>query len=161
MSKQVKYTVAIVLKKSKDSNEFLVVRRPAEDKDLADSWGLPAVTLEPGELPEQGARRACLEKLGCKARPIRYLGIMFQKRNSYDIFLMDVEMVLEDGEEADVAKADTTHTAYVGQEWTTDPEILRESAEHGSCCASIFLNDRGLLDRDEWVNSLEGSGIVG
>lgn len=161
MSKPVKYTVAIIPKKSADSEEFLVVRRPAEDKDLADSWGLAAVTLQPGELPEQGAIRACREKLGCKAVPSRFLGVMFQKRNAYDIFLMDIEMILEPGEEADVTKANTTHTAYSGQQWSTDPQILMDSARAGSCCASLFLTDRGLLDKDEWVASLEGSDIVG
>lgn len=161
MSKKTKYTVAVVLKKSKDSDEYLVVRRPAEDKDLADSWGLPAVSLEPGELPEQGAARVCREKLGCTATPDRFLGIMFQKRNAYDIFLMDVEMILDEGQVADVAKANTTHTAYSRQEWTTDPMMLMESARAGSCCASLFVTDRGLLDRDEWIASLEGSDIVG
>lgn len=161
MSKTTKYTVAIIPKKSVESDEFLVVRRPAEDKDLADSWGLAAVTLEPGELPEEGAIRACREKLGCKASPVRFLGIMFQKRNDYDIFLMDIEVIIEPGEIADVTKANTTHTAYSGQQWTTDPNVLMDSARAGSCCASIFLTDRGLLNKDEWVASLEGSDIVG
>ena len=161
MSKKTKIVVAVILKKSKDSDEFLVVRRPEEDSDLPDSWGFPAVTLHPGELPEQGAARVCREKLNCKATATRYLGIMFQKRNSYDIFLMDIEMVLDEGETADVTKANTTHTAYVGQKWTTDPMVMMPSAKTGSCCASIFMTDRGLLDKDEWIDSLEGSDIVG
>ena len=161
MSKLTKVTVAVVLKKSSDSDEFLVVRRPKEDSDLADSWGFPAVTLLPGELPEQGAQRVCREKLGCNAKATRYLGIMFQERNNYDIFLMDIEMVLDEGEVADVAKANTTHTAYSEQVWSTDPMIMEPSAKAGSCCASIFMTDRGVLDKDEWVKSLEGSSIVG
>ncbi|HEU4914231.1 MAG TPA: NUDIX domain-containing protein [Candidatus Saccharimonadales bacterium] len=161
MAKPTKITVAVVLKKSKDSDEFLVVRRPKEDSDLAGSWGFPAVTLEPGELPEQGAERVCREKLGCKATASRYLGLMFQKRNNYDIFLMDIEMTLDEGETADVAKANTTHTAYSSQIWTTDPMVMEPSAKHGSCCASIFMTDRGLLDKDDWIKSLEGSDIVG
>lgn len=161
MAKQTKYTIAVVLKKNKNSEEFLIVRRPAEDKDLADSWGLPAVTLTPGELPEEGAIRVCREKLGCEATPDRFLGIMFQNRNYYDIFLMDIEMILGDDETADVTKANTENTAYSGQEWTKDPMMLMPSARAGSCCASIFLTDRGLLDKDEWVASLEGSDIVG
>lgn len=161
MSKPTKIVVAVVLKESEDSDKFLVVRRPEKDKDLADSWGFPAVTLESGELPERGAMRVCREKLGCSATSARYLGIMFQKRNSYDIFLMDIEMTLDAGQTADVVKSNTTHTAYVDQKWTTDPEILRQSAENGSCCASIFLSDRNLLEKGDWVESLEGSDIVG
>jgi len=86
---------------------------------------------------------------------------MFQKRNNYDIFLMDIEMVLDEGETADVARANTTHTAYVDQKWTTDPMVMEPSARNGSCCASIFMTDRGLMDKDEWIDSLEGSDIVG
>lgn len=161
MSKQVKYTVAIVLKNKTNPEEFLVVKRPDDDPDLRGEWGLPAVTLHPGELPEDGVRRACKEKLGCTAESIRFLGIMFQKRNSYDIFLMDIEMMLTDGQVADIHQASTEHTAYTDQKWTTDPMDLMRSAKNGSCCSSIFLNDRGLLDRDEWIASLEGSDTVG
>jgi len=161
MSKQTKVTVAVVLHKAVGGREFLVVRRPEGDKDFAGSWGFPAVTLQPGELPEQGAARVCREKLGCRATATRFLGLMLQKRNSYDVFLMDIEMVLDAGEVADVAKADTTHTAYSDQIWTTDPLIVEPGARAGSCCSSIFLTDRGLLDKAEWIDSLEGSDIVG
>ncbi len=74
---------------------------------------------------------------------------------------MDIEMVLDEGQTADVAKANTQNTAYMAQQWTSDPLVLMDSARHGSCCASIFLTDRGLLDRSEWIESLEGSIIVG
>lgn len=87
--------------------------------------------------------------------------MMFQKRNNYDLFLMDVDMLLVDGREPDVNRAITENTAYVDQKWSTEPEDLRTSANGGSCCSSIFLTDRNLLDRDEWITSLEGSDIVG
>jgi len=161
MSKLTKIVVSVVLKESEQSDRFLAVRRPADDTDLPGFWGFPAVTLTPGELPEQGAARVCREKLGCNATPTRYLGLMYQRRNNYNIFLMDIEMVLDAGEVADVARANTTHTAYSSQMWTADPLIMQPSARAGSCCASIFLADRGLLDKDQWIQSLEGSDIVG
>ncbi len=159
MSKMIKYVAAVVLKDA-SGKQFLAVKRPDDDPDLRGSWGLPAVTLQTGELPEDGARRVCREKLGCDATPERFLGIMFQKRNSYDIFLMDIEMTIKQGSEADVNKARSDHTVYTAQQWTADPLTLKPAADHGSCCASIFLTDRGLLDRDEWINSLEGSDLV-
>lgn len=161
MSKQVKYVVAVVLKKQKDGDEFLVVKRPDDDPDLGGHWGFPAATMKPGELPEQAAKRICKEKLNCDGEVTRFLGIMFQKRNNYDIFLMDVDMVVAEGQEPDVLTATTENTAYVDQKWSTDPEDLRSSANGGSCCSSIFLTDRGLLDKDEWISSLEGSDTVG
>ena len=159
MSKQIKYVVAVVLKNKDNPDEFLVVKRPDDDPDLGGAWGFPAATMQPGELPEEAARRICKEKLNCEAEPSRFLGIMFQKRNSYDIFLMDVDMMLTKGQ-PDVHGARTEHTAYVDQKWSADPNDLMSSAKHGSCCSSIFLTDRGLLDREEWIASLEGSDKV-
>ncbi len=161
MSKQTKCVVAIILKNHQNPDQFLVVKRPDDDPDLGGHWGFPAATMKPGELPEQTARRICQEKLGCEADAIRFLGIMFQKRNSYDIFLMDIDMLLVEGHQPDVLAATTLNTAYVDQKWSTDPMDLMPAAEGGSCCASIFLTDRGLLDRKAWVNSLEGSDTVG
>lgn len=160
MSKQTDYVVAVVLKNSQNPDEFLVVRRPEDDPDLRGEWGLPATTLRPGELPEQAALRVCKEKLNCSADATRFLGIMFQKRNSYDLFLMDIEMVLTGEQQPDVHGATTKTTAYIEQKWSTNPMDLMDSAKHGSCCSSIFMTDRGLLDRDEWIASLEGSDVV-
>ena len=159
-AKDVKYVVAIVLTRPGKPDEFLVVKRPDDDPDLRGSWGLPAATMKEGELPEQAALRVCNEKLHCTGTPERFLGLMYQKRNSYNIFLMDIVVELTGDAEPDVRQAQTEHTAYVGQKWTTDPMDLMESARHGSCCSSIFLTDRGLLDRSEWVASLEGSDLV-
>lgn len=160
MQKPIKYVVSVVLKKA-DGDEFLVVKRPDDDPDLGGAWGFPAAPMKLGELPEQAAQRICLEKLNCSASATRFLGIMYQKRNAYDIFLMDIEMVVNPGQSPDVHKATSDATIYTDQKWTADPEALRESANKGSCCSSIFLTDRGLLNRAEWIESLEGSSLVG
>lgn len=161
MSKKIKCVVAVILKKSASSDEFLAVKRPDDDPDLSGHWGLPAASMKDGELPEQAAVRVCKEKLDCKAVPIRFVGLMYQKRNSYDIFLMDIEMSLGDNQTADVHSANTENTKYIDQMWTGDPMDLMASAKGGSCCSSIFLTDKGLLNRNEWVESLEGSSTVG
>ncbi len=161
MSKQIKYVVAAILKNKNNPYEFLVVKRPDDDPDLGGHWGFPATTMKPGELPEEAAKRICKEKLNCDAQATRFLGIMFQKRNSYDIFLMDVDMELAEGQKPDVHAATTENTAYVDQKWSTDPNDLMASAKGGSCCSSIFLTDRKFLDREEWIHSLEGSDTVG
>jgi len=161
MSKQIKYVVAAIVKNRQNPDEFLIVKRPNDDPDLGGHWGFPAATIHPGELPEQAVKRICQEKLNCEAEATRFLGIMFQKRNSYDIFLMDVEMLLAEDQTPDVSKSNTENTAYDDQKWSTDPQDLMPSAKGGSCCSSIFLTDRGLLDREEWIASLEGSDTVG
>ncbi len=161
MNKQVKYVVAVVLKNNRDPNEFLVVKRPEDDPDLGGHWGFPAANIQPGELPEQTAKRVCKERLNCNAGGVRFLGIMFQKRNNYDLFLMDIEAVLIGDKQPNVEEANTQHTMYTAQKWSTNPLDLMPSAKGGSCCSSIFLTDRNLLDRELWIASLEGSKIVG
>lgn len=162
MDKKLDYVVAVILKRSHDSDEFLVVKRPADDPDLRGSWGFPATTLRPGELPEDAVRRVCKEKLGCSCEITRFLGIMFQRRNSYDLFLIDIEAELTGSEEPDIKNANTAagNTVYVEQKWTADPNDLVPAANHGSCCASIFLTDCKLLSRAQWIESLEGSDLV-
>ena len=113
MAKQIKYVVAVVLTDKNRLDEFLVVKRPDDDPDLRGAWGLPAVTMVKDELPEQAALRVCKEKLNCEAKPMRFLGLMLQKRNSYDIFLMDIEMELINDTTPNVLNANTEHTAYV------------------------------------------------
>ena len=160
MSKQVDYVVAAVIKNRNNPEEFLVVKRPDDDPDLRGSWGLPATTLKEGELPEDAAQRLCRDKLGCEAKPTRFLGLMFQRRNSYNLFLMDVDMELTSAADPDVHAATAGRTRYVEQKWSSDPMDLMPAAEKGSCCASIFLTDRNLLNREEWIDSLEGSDLV-
>jgi len=158
--KQIKYCVAVILYENAERKRFLVVKRPDNDPDFGREWGLPATTSRPGELPEDVARRICVEKLCCSAKPDRFVGTMFQKRNSYDIYLMDIEMTLTGTTEPDVFKATTNLTKYIDQQWTDDPMKLSSSARKGSCCASIMLADRGILQREKWISSLEGSKLV-
>jgi ADP-ribose pyrophosphatase YjhB (NUDIX family) len=161
IEKPIKYSVAIILHDTKRQGKFLVVKRPNDDVDLGGEFGFPATTLQTGELIEDAAKRICREKLDCEGIPTRFLGAMYQERNGYDIFLMDLDVTLVGSKEPDVRTADTEHTAYVDQYWSDNPLDLMPSAKSGSCCSSIFLTDRGLLDRNKWVESLKGSGIVG
>ena len=116
--------------------------------------------MKEGELPEECAIRICQEKLACTIKPTRFLGLMYQKRNSYDIFLMDIEAELVGDAEPDVHKATSDLTVYVDQKWSSDHMDLMPAADHGSCCASIFLTDLNLMDRKNWILSLEGSDLV-
>ena len=155
-----KLSVAIVLRDITQPDKFLIVQRPGDDPDMAGHWGLPAVTLRPGELLEDGARRVCQQKLGCSAAPIRLVGSMFQERNSYDLLLFDIEMMLDRSTAPDVLAATGSGTYYTAQKWSAQPTDLAPSAKLGSCCSSIFLTDLGIMQRQEWVRSLQGSTLV-
>ncbi|MEX2571822.1 MAG: NUDIX domain-containing protein [Gemmatimonadota bacterium] len=141
MNKPIRCSVAAVVRGGEEG-EFLVVRRPPDDQSLPDVWGLPAVTLQPDELPEAGLRRVGREKLCVGLDPVRLLGIRAADRGDYELILMDIEADVVDGS-PDVHRADTTATRYVDQRWTEDIEILVDAATRGSLCSQILLDHFG------------------
>lgn len=137
--KPVKYSVAAVVRRRGDPR-FLAVLRPDDPSDpLAGLWGLPALTLAPEELPEEGVRRLGREKLGAVIEPVGLLGIDHDEREEYRIILMDFEALLLEGD-VSLQPADTATTQYVALEWTDDPELLRPAAKLGSLCCRILLS---------------------
>lgn len=158
--KSARNAIAVILRDPKMPDAFLAVKRPVEAGDLDGFWGLPATRMRAGELPEDAARRVCREKLGCDAVPLRLIGTMFQKRNEYDLFFMDIEMLLVGDRPPDVGQPQANNTIYTAQRWTADASVLLPAANAGSCCSTIFLTDRGLLKKADWVTSLEGVTAV-
>jgi ADP-ribose pyrophosphatase YjhB (NUDIX family) len=152
--KPMRNAIAVVLRSPAHPDAFLAVKRPDEGGDLNGYWGLPATRIRDGELPEDAARRICREKLGCTAVPLRLTGTMFQKRTNYDMFFMDVEMLLVGDSQPNVHSAATDGTVYVDQQWATDAAILLPAAKGGSCCSTIFLTKQGLLNRSQWVTAV-------
>lgn len=135
---QVRYAVAAVLRHPRDPRRFLAVRRPADDDRLPDVWGLPAVSLAPGELPEAAVRRIGREKLATEIEPTRFVGARAGDRGDHQLILMDIEAALA-GPEPDVTRAPTQRTRYVEQRWTSDLELLVDAARKGSLCSQALL----------------------
>ena len=139
----VRCAVAAVVRREDGSSSFLAVRRPPDDDRLPDVWGLPAVSLLPGELPEAGLRRLGEEKLNATLQPERFIGIRAADRGDYLLILMDIEARVAAGE-PDVKRASTLRTAYVEQQWTSDLSLLAEAARRGSVCSRILLESAGI-----------------
>lgn len=142
LEKPVKCSLAAVIRRAAGTEEFLAVRRPLDDDRLPGVWGLPAVTLRPGELPEQALRRLGEEKLGVGLMPARFIGIRAADRGGHLLILMDLEAELVEGT-PDVAAARTAGTVYVDQRWTSDPLLLADAARRGSVCSRILLESLG------------------
>ena len=142
-AKPVKCSVAALVRSPMHPGEFLAVLRPPDDDRLPNVWGLPAVSLEPDELPEEALRRLGLEKLGVPLEPVRFIGIDAADRGDYLLVLMDIEADVVEGA-PDVTAARTGGTAYVDQVWASDARILCEAAARGSVCSRILLNAEGI-----------------
>ncbi|MBI4175579.1 MAG: NUDIX domain-containing protein [Candidatus Aenigmarchaeota archaeon] len=149
-----KYAVSIIL--YNDKKQFLVVKRPEEERDLGGIWGFPAVSFDPSMESFDGAvARVGREKLNCEVEPVGRLPItIIQERDGYDLLLIDYKCRVVKGE-PDVRKARTSATKYADQKWTSDPGILMEGAEKGSCCIQLFLHDIGLWPREKFRTSLK------
>jgi len=143
VGKAVKCAVAAVVVHPEDPRAFLVVQRPPDDDRLPNVWGLPAVSLLPGELPEAAVRRIGREKLTTEIEPVRFIGIKSMDRGDHELILMDIEARLVGGE-PDVRRAPTERTKYVDQRWTRDPAELRDAARKGSVCSQVLLEARGV-----------------
>lgn len=143
LSKPIKTAVAVFLKSPKLTNEFLIVKRPADDENLPNVFGLPAVSLANNELPEDAVRRVGKEKLATEINPTKFLGSKYIERETYILILMDIEAELS-GVEPDVLLAETKNTKYIAQEWTSDFSRLIEAASKGSLCSQIILDKEGI-----------------
>jgi hypothetical protein len=136
-----RFSVAAVIRRA-SGGEFLVVRRPLDDDSLPGVWGLPAVSLAAGELPEAAVRRIGEDKLGVEIDPVRSIGLKYTDRGAYALVLMDVDAILLAGE-PDVRLGRGSGTLYVDQRWTEDPTVLRDAAARGSLCCQILLESLG------------------
>jgi ADP-ribose pyrophosphatase YjhB (NUDIX family) len=140
------YAVAVIVSNPENSKEFLLVKRPLSGP-VPGIWGLPAATLKPGELPEDGVRRVGTEKLGCKIVPFEFVGSAVQERSDAFLQILDYKVKVAAGQ-PDVRKAVTAGTKYVDQKWTSDPKEMLPGATAGSLCEQIFLNSLGLWKKE-------------
>lgn len=141
--KPTKFSIAVALINPNDASEVLAVKWPADDDNLPNVWGLPAITPKDGELPENAVKRLGIEKLATKIEAVSYIGIKSADRDTYELILMDIQAELK-GAEPSVKDAITTGTKYVDQRWTSDYSLFKEAATKGSLCSRIFLESKSL-----------------
>ena len=137
--KSTKFSVAVLLINPDNDKEFLVVKRPPDDDRLPNVWGLPAVTIQSNELPENTVKRIGIEKLDTDIEATEYIGIKRSDRDDYELILIDIKAKLT-GKQPSVEKAQTENTKYVDQQWTSDLNILKDAASKGSLCSQIVLD---------------------
>ncbi|HEX4789077.1 MAG TPA: NUDIX hydrolase [Actinospica sp.] len=139
--KPAKHSVAVVVRGA--DGTFLVVKRPDDPDDpLAGLWGLPAVTLRPGEDERAAVVRAGRVKLGVTLAAGARLGTQTADRGAHVLTLSDYEAVVTQGTPS-VPQPDASMTQYAECRFVTDPGLLGAAADKGSLCARIFLESAG------------------
>lgn len=136
-NKPTRHAVAAALRRA-DGLVFAVKRPDEPGEELPGVWGLPAVTLQDGETPEQGVRRLGAEKLSVELTPLRPLAEGEQQRDDY-VLQMTVYEASPGGEPILPPRtAEATSTLYVDTGWLP-VEAFQEAADKGSLCCQLFL----------------------
>jgi 8-oxo-dGTP diphosphatase len=112
---------------------LLLVRRPDDDESLPGVWGLPAVSLAPGESEEDAVRRAGRDKLGVDVEPLEPVG--------HEAGMTDWQARVSFGKPA--VPQPGPNTQYTDLRWGEAAELV-PAAREGSLCCRVLLRARGL-----------------
>ncbi len=133
----VKRSVAFAIFRRDRADEVLVVRRPPDDEDLPDLWGLPAGSLRSGEDWTDAVRRAGRDKLGVPLEVGPELNRGTLERAGYTLEMRLLQARIIAGEPA-VPQPVAGVTQYTEWKWGTS-DVLVPAAARGSLCSRLFL----------------------
>jgi ADP-ribose pyrophosphatase YjhB (NUDIX family) len=133
----VKRSIALLIRHPSDPALVLVVRRPSDDEDLPNAWGLPAGSLRAGETWEAAVERAAREKLGVRGVARAVLNEGTTTRAAYRLHMRLYETALEAGDPR-LDDPANRGTRYVDWRWGAS-DALEPAAAQGSLCARLFL----------------------
>ena len=141
--KPLKQSVAVVIRGASPglAPSLLTVRRPVDDAELPDIWGLPAATLRDPERWEEAVRRLGHEKLGVRLAVVTELHEGTQERPEYLLHMKLFEARVLEGE-PDVDQPVEGATRYTEWKWSDSDELV-SGARKGSLCCRLFLSGLG------------------
>jgi len=131
----VKRSVALAL--IDEAGRLLLVRRPPDDAELPDVWGLPAATLAPDESWEEAAQRAARDKLGVVIEELEPIAAGFQQRGNARLDMRLFRARVAAGRPA-VPQPHPEVTQYSALQWG-DASALVPGAARGSLCCRLML----------------------
>ena len=136
MDKPVKRAISYVIY-NENRSKILIVRRPNNDEDLPNLWGLPAGSVKDGETKEDAIIRSGRDKLGVELEVVRLIGKDNLERDKYILHMEDYEAKIISGEPEAPQKVEGI-TQYSDWRWGVADD-LREIASKGSLCTQIYL----------------------
>ena len=137
----IKRSVSFVIRSADEPSRVLAVRRPPDDDDLPDAWGLPAGTLRDAESWHDAVRRSGREKLGV----VLEVGAMLREgsleRAGYTLHMRLYEARIVGGEPV-VPQPTPDVTQYAALAWRT-ADVFEPAAAAGSLCCRLYLASVG------------------
>ena len=135
-----KHSVALIIYNSE--GKYLIVKRPFEPEENYYEWGFPAASkLSLDESWEEVVHRAAKTKLGIEVEIVRMIGEDKAQRKDYNLVLRDYEVKIVTGEPS-VPQPYEGVTQYTDFRYTDNSKDILESAQKGSVCTRIFLDDK-------------------
>ncbi len=135
--KPIKRSVSFAIFRPGRPDELLVVRRPPDDEDLPDLWGLPAGSLRPGEDWAGAVRRAGRDKLGVHLAVGPELNRGTLERAGYTLEMRLFEATITSGSPS-APQSVAGVTQYSAWKWGTAGDLVPASVR-GSLCSRLFL----------------------
>ena len=129
---------------NKDRSMILSVKRPSNDRNLPNVWGLPAGTVKKGENSEDAVLRSGIEKLGVKLKIIKELNEGNIERKDHILHMKLYEVEIIEGEPK-VKQPYPKVTQYQKWRWEK-PDSLKKAAAKGSLCSRLYLESLNI----EW-----------
>jgi len=135
--KPVKCAAFLVVRNAE--GKILIIKRPKEDSDDPDFWGLPASMLKEDETYEQAIIRVGKKKLGVSLKVGRFIGRGSLDRGDYILHGDEYEAEIISGE-PELGKVEGT--SYVDWKWGTIEDLI-PVAKSNSLCVNILLKTLG------------------
>lgn len=133
----IKRSVSFVIRHPDRAGHVLAVRRPPDDDDLPDAWGLPAGSLRDDESWQDAVRRAGRDKLGVELEVGDVLEEGSIERADYTLTMRLYEARIAQGTPA-VPQPTPGVTQYTALDWAP-PELFEPAARAGSLCCRLYL----------------------
>lgn len=137
MQRKTRQAISFVIRHPENPERVLVVRRPPDDEELPNLWGLPAGRVRAGETDADAVVRSGREKLGVEVEVGRELNRGSTERAEYTLEMRLYEARILAGE-PEVGQPYEEVTQYTGWKWG-EAEELRPAAGRGSLCCRLFV----------------------
>lgn len=141
MSRSTRQAVSFVIRHPDDPDRILIVRRPPDDEELPNLWGLPAGRVREGETDADAIVRAGREKLGVELEVGPELNRGSTERAEYTLEMRLYEASILEGE-PEVGQPHTEVTQYTEWRWGRG-EDLQPAAGRGSLCCKLYVRIEG------------------